>query len=119
MLGSDRRTVSTPGVKERAEAPRGCCRPAEEEEAGAYEARTSARTAKVQELQQQIRDLAAQLAEGARKVEAVRRDDGSVPGTLTTARLPQSIVPSKRPRQVRCGGAEVHPRSGTSGRGQA
>ena len=75
MLGSDRRVVSTPGVKERVEAPRGQCRPAQEEEAGAYEARTSARTAKVRELQQQIRDLAAQLAAGSRQLEARRAGD--------------------------------------------
>ena len=63
MLGGDRRVVSTPGVKEKVEAPRGQCRPAEEEEASAFEARMSARTAKVRDLQQQIRDLAARLAE--------------------------------------------------------
>ena len=34
MIGEDRRTVSTPGVKEKVTAPRGQCRPAEEEEVG-------------------------------------------------------------------------------------
>ena len=63
MLGDDRRVVSTPGIKEKAEAPRGQCRAAVEEEAGTFEARMSARTAKAQELQQQIRDLAARLAD--------------------------------------------------------
>ena len=88
MLGDNRRVVSTPGIKDKAEAPRGQCRPAEEEEAGTFEARTSARTAKVQELQQQIRDLAAQLAEGARRVQEAQRADGAVPSRLPTARLP-------------------------------
>ena len=65
MLGEDRHTVSTPGVKEKVTAPRGQCRPAEEEEVGTFEARTSVRTAKVRELQQQVRDLAARLAAAA------------------------------------------------------
>merc|ERR1712242_112846 len=51
MLGGDRRVVSTPGVKEKVEAPRGQCRPAEEEEDSAFEARMSVRTAKVRDLQ--------------------------------------------------------------------
>ena len=62
MLGDDRRTTSTPGVKEKVTAPRGQCRQAEEEEESSFEARTSVRTAKVRELQQQIRDLATRLA---------------------------------------------------------
>ena len=109
MLGDDGRAVSTPGIKERAEAPRGQCRPAEEEDVGTFEARTSDRAAKVQELQQQIRDLAAQLTEGARQVEEARRGDGAAPSMSLTARLPQSIVPSEEVRHVRFGGTKARP----------
>ena len=54
--------------------------------------RTSARTAKVQELQQQIRDLAAQLADGARRVGAAPHGDRP-----------------EEPRHVRFGDTEVRP----------
>ena len=101
MLGADRRTVGTPGVKEKVTAPRGQCRPAEEEEeAEPFEARVSARTAKVKELQQQIRDLAAQLAgarragscpEGGDRLGSLCGDDGATHHPGCSARLPQSI----------------------------
>ena len=80
MLGEDRRAASTPGVKERVTAPRGQREPAKEEEAGAFEARTSVRTAKVKELQQQVRDLTARLAAAIarrRRRRRRRRSTGS------------------------------------------
>ena len=95
MLGGDRRVVSTPGVKEKVEAPRGQVRPAEEEEDSAFEERMSARTAKVRDLQQQIRDLAAQLAE--RRGEEVNTSGAPV-GHAQEGALAAVAVPKRASR---------------------
>ena len=60
-LGDKVRPVVTPGIKETATAKRGSVRPAEEENATEFSTRVSAKTAKVEDLHRQIRDLAAQL----------------------------------------------------------
>ena len=62
-LGSQTRPVTTPGVKEAVTAKRGSVRPAAEENATEFTTRVSAKTAKVEDLHRQIRDLAAQLEE--------------------------------------------------------
>ena len=61
MLGTQTRQVVTPGVKEAATAKRGSVRPVAEETATEFTTRVSVKTAKIADLQQQIRDLAAQL----------------------------------------------------------
>ena len=53
----------TPGVKETVTAKRGSVRPAAEENATEFTKRVSAKAAKVDDLERQIRDLAAQPEE--------------------------------------------------------
>ena len=96
MLGEDRRTVSTPGVKEKVTAPMGQCRPAEEEEAGAFEARASVRAAKVKELQQQIRDLAARLATVTASLGGEARRQSARRGPAASGSGPRRSAPSRR-----------------------
>ena len=61
-LGHHPRSVVTPGVKEKATRPRGAVRSSEQDEgATEFDARVSIKSAKVSDLHQQIRDLAAQL----------------------------------------------------------
>ena len=73
MLGEGATPVKTPGVKEKVVAPRGQTRPASEEDASEYAARVSARSAKVADLQVQIRELADKLRCSEAREEELRQ----------------------------------------------
>ena len=74
LLGDNVKPVTTPGVKEQVSCPRGRTKPAEEESASEFAARSSARAEKVADLNREIRILAEKLRRAEAKEETMKED---------------------------------------------
>jgi hypothetical protein len=102
-LGTQSRSVVTPGVKETVTAKRGSVRPAAEENATEFTTRISAKAAKVEDLHRQIRDLAAQLEEQRTASANLAACTSSPPPPVCAV-----AVSAATPRRVGWGKTEVH-----------